>query len=120
MKKHFITLFQLTPVIISALLIAAHFLRVNNLILVIVSLLLPLGLLVRRPLTARIVQGALVLATIEWLRTIFVFVSLRSKIGLPWTRLTIILGAVACFTFASALVFFSKALKKRYGLAKNS
>ena len=120
MKKHFITLFQLIPMIISALLIAAHFLRVNNLILVIVSLLLPLGLLVRHPLPARIVQGALVLATIEWLRTIFVFVSLRSKIGLPWTRLTIILGAVACFTFASALVFFSKALKERYGLAKNS
>ena len=117
MKKHFIAILQLTPVIISALLTAAHFLLANNLIFVAICLLVLLGLLIRRPLIVRIVQVALLLATVEWIRTIFVFISLRTKMDLPWTRLAIILGVVALFTLASSLVFFLKTLKKRYGLS---
>ncbi|MFQ6610961.1 MAG: hypothetical protein ACE5D7_09225 [Fidelibacterota bacterium] len=116
MNKHFIAILQLIPVIISALLIAAHFLRANNLILAAISLLVLLGLLIRRSLFMRVVQVALLLATAEWIRTTLVFVSLRTKMDLPWTRLAIILSAVALFTLASSLVFFSKTLKKRYGL----
>jgi len=117
MKKHFIAILQLIPVIISTLLIAAHFLRANNMIFVAISLLVLPGLLIRRPLFVRIVQIALLLATVEWIRTTLVFVSLRTKMDLPWTRLAIILGVVALFTLASSLVFFSKTLKKRYGIS---
>ncbi len=118
MKKHLIAVLQLIPVFISMLLITAHFLRAHNILLVVISLLLPFGLLIRHPLSARIMQGALVLTAIEWTRTIFIIASYRSDIGHPWTRLAIILGAVACFTLASALVFFSKTLKERYRLIK--
>jgi hypothetical protein len=62
------------------------------------------------------IQGALVIAAIEWIRTIYVLVSIRLEIGLPWARLAVILGAVACFTLASVLVFFSDTLKARYRL----
>ncbi len=99
------------------LLIAAHFLRADNIYLVAVSLLLPMLLLVRHPSSVRIVQAALALAAIEWGRTIFVIVSLRERMGMPSTKLMIILGAVACFTLLSALVFFSKSLKERYRLS---
>ncbi|HDZ62250.1 MAG TPA: hypothetical protein ENH40_03795 [Nitrospirae bacterium] len=116
MKKTFITLLQLSPVIISMLLIAAHFLRSNSIILVLVSLLLPLLLLVRHPLSARIVQAALALAAIEWVRTLLMIVSVRESMGIASTRLIIILGSVAGFTLLSVLVFFSKSLKERYRL----
>jgi uncharacterized membrane protein YgdD (TMEM256/DUF423 family) len=118
MKKHLITFFQLTPVIINMLLIAAHFMRANNSFLVIVCVALLTGLFVRAPLAARMMQGALVIAAIEWGRTIHALVSLRLEIGLPWVRLAVILGAVACFTMASGLVFFSGTLKERYRLDK--
>jgi hypothetical protein len=38
--------------------------------------------------------------------------------GASWERLAIILGVVACLTFLSSLVFFSKTLKERYRLKK--
>lgn len=118
MKKALITLLQLFPVVISMLLIAAHFLRANNILFVAVILFLPLLLLVRHPLSARIIQAALVLAAIEWVRTLLMIVSVRERMGMPSTRLILILGAVACFTLLSALVFLSKTLKERYGISK--
>jgi hypothetical protein len=118
MKKGLKTFLQILPVIVSTLLIAAHFLRTGSYLLVLVSLLFPLILLKRHPLSARVMQGFLVLATIEWVRTILNLVSFRSSIGLPWTRMVIILGTVACFTLASALVFYSKTHRERYRLIK--
>jgi uncharacterized membrane protein len=120
MKKHIIAFIQLIPVIISMLLIAAHFLRANNIYLVAVCFILLLGLLVRAPLPAKVMQGTLVISTIEWIRTAYTIVSVRMQIGLPWTRLAVILGAVACFTLTSGLVFFSKTLKERYMLEKKT
>ncbi len=114
MRKLFVTLFQLLPVIISALLAAAHFLRSGTHVLFAISLLTPFVLLIRRPLSVRIVQAALVLATLEWIRTVFVLASVRARAGTSSTRLVIILAAVACFTLASALVFYSKTLRERY------
>ncbi|MFQ6606879.1 MAG: hypothetical protein ACE5DP_04445 [Fidelibacterota bacterium] len=118
MKKGATAFIQLLPVILSAFLMAAHFLRTGNTVLVIISLLLPLVLLIRRPWSARIMQGVLVLATIEWIRTLFELSAFRAERGLSWTRLAIILGTVACFTLASALVFHTKTLRERYRLTK--
>ena len=112
--KTFITIL---PVIISALLIGAHFLRSMHYIVVISCMALPLVLIVRHPVSVRIVQAGLVLATIEWIRTTIVLASMRAEMGLPWMRLVIILGIVACFTFSSVFVFFTKTLKERYGLS---
>ncbi len=116
MKKVLLIIFQLMPVIISALLIGAHFLRSRNHVFVIICLALPFVLLIRKRISVRIVQFGLLLAGIEWVRTIFILASARADMGLPWTRLTIILGIVACFTVASAFVFSAKTLKQIYGL----
>ena len=118
MKKHIVPFFQLIPVIISMLLIGAHFLRSENLVFTAVSLILLFGLFIRHPLPARILQLALFLSTVEWVRTAFILTSVRLDAGLAWTRLAFILGAVACFSFASIFVFFSKTLKERYSLRK--
>ncbi len=118
MKKCLIAFAQLIPVIISALLTGAHFLRAGNHIFVIVCFVLPFGLFIRHPLSARVVQIALLLATMEWIRTTFSLIAARSEMGLSWTRLAFILGTVACFTFLSALVFFTRTLRERYKLMK--
>jgi len=107
---------RLVPVILSMLLLAAHFYRAGNLILVIIVLAVPLILLLRKKWAARAIQAVLVLGGIEWIRTLVELVKIRQSMGAPWGRLVIILGVVALLTMASAAVFRSKALKDRYHL----
>lgn len=112
---------RLIPAILSALLLAAHFVRMGSPILVILALMLPWLLFFPQGWAARFVQVALIYGTIEWVRTLWVFVAERSEAGQPWTRLAIILGVVALFTAGSAMSFsLSRPLRRRYGLDKAS
>jgi len=95
---------KIVMVIISSLLIGAHFFRWGYYPLVIVSLLFPVLLAVRRAWTTGVVRLLLVLAAIEWIRTLIMLVAERRATGMPWTRLLIILGSVAIFTIASAIM----------------
>jgi len=108
---------RLIPVILSFLLLGAHFLRTGTLVLVIGCVLVPFLLLVRRPWVARTMQVLLVVGAAEWVRTLWGFAAFRRAHGQPWTRMALILGAVAIVTLLSALVFRSKALRERYGLS---
>jgi hypothetical protein len=107
---------RLLPVFLSALVLAAHFLRSGRFSLTTLCLLFPVILLIRHKVSARIVQLALVLGSLEWVRTLVVLASHRQAMGEAWTRMAIILGAVAAFTAASALVFKMKGLRERYDL----
>lgn len=108
---------RLIPSLLSSLMLAAHFLRMGSLPFIILALIIPCVLFLRRKWAARLVQLALILGTIEWVRTLLGFVAERNAQGQPWTRLAIILGLVAVFTAISALMFsFSRPLRMRYGL----
>ncbi len=120
MKNGIITLLQLLPVLFSALLIAAHFLRSGNLPLVFLSLAIPMVLLMRHKLAVRLVQTALFLAALEWVRTATMLAMLRSDLGLPWIRMAVILGSLAAFTVGSVFVFLSKTLRARYNLSRTN
>mgnify|MGYP001547979985 CR=1 FL=1 len=102
---------RLIPVILSAILLAAHFSRAGLPSISLLALGLPFLLLVRKPWAARTVQLALVLGGLEWLRAAWGYVQQRMALGEPWTRLLVILGAVALLTWASALVFRSPRLR---------
>ena len=104
------------PVALSALLIAAHFLRTGELFLVALCIGLPLLLLFRQRSLVRIVQGGLVLSSMVWLHTLHGLVSMRVALGQPSFRLMLILGGVALFTLASAFVFESQTLRRVYGV----
>ena len=65
---------------------------------------------------ARLAQVTLVVGALEWLRAMAGYVSVRMELGMPWTRLAIILGGVALFTLLSALVFQIPRLRRRYQL----
>lgn len=107
---------RLLPVFISFLLLAAHFLRSGQTIVVIALLLLPLLLLLRSDWVPRVIQLVLLLGAFEWLWTLYSVAQIRIGLGMPWTRMAVILGAVALFTALSCLVFRAKALRKRFAV----
>ena len=99
------------------LVLAAHFFRAGNLPLFAVALLfLPL-LFVRKRWAAWAVQAALLAGTVEWVRTLGVFAGQRRAMGLPYTRLALILGGVALATAACLLVFRSRRVRRFFGTA---
>jgi len=110
------SLVQLLPVILSFVLIGAHFLRVGFLPVVALCAVAPFVLLVKRKWAARGVQLLLVVAAGEWIRTTIQLVAERESAGQDYLRLTLILGAVALVTLGSALVFHTRRLKQRYRL----
>ncbi|GBE57674.1 hypothetical protein BMS3Abin01_00595 [bacterium BMS3Abin01] len=100
------------PVYLSALLMAAHFLRAGSLPLVILSLTFPLLLLTGRLWAVRLVQAVLVLAALEWLRTLAAIVDERQAVGESWTLAAVIIGSVALFAVAAALILQRRPHKK--------
>ncbi len=105
---------RLLPVILSFLLLAAHFYRAGNVILTGLCVLLLFLLFLRKPWVPRLFQVLLVLGSLEWLRALYVFAQMRIAFEQPWTRLAVILLAVALFTALSGLVFEGAALRARY------
>jgi len=105
---------QLVPVVLSLIVLGAHFFRAGNLFMIFAVLCL-LGLLaVRRVWAARIVQVALVLGAIEWVRTLVSLAGQRSRAGEPVVRLILILGSVALVTGLAALMFSAGPLREKY------
>ncbi|MHB1313140.1 MAG: hypothetical protein ACYC3L_14080 [Gemmatimonadaceae bacterium] len=105
---------QLTPVVLSLLVLGAHFLRPGNFIMVAVVVIV-LGLLaVPRRWAARTVQAALLLAAVEWVRTLVVLYAERVQLGQPALRMCVILGSVALVTALSAAVFRTARLRAWY------
>jgi hypothetical protein len=106
--------FRLLPVILSFLVLAAHFYRAELFALTAACLLLPFLLLLRRSWIPRLFQAVLLIGALEWLRTLYVFASMRVAFEQPWGRLALILGGVALFTALSGLVFRARTLRTRY------
>jgi hypothetical protein len=109
---------RLLPVILSYGLLAAHFSRAGHFPLVLLSLLIPMLLFVKKKWAARILQVLLLIGGAEWIRTMFGYIEVRKAVGEDWGRLAIILISVALLTACSGLVFAGKSLKRRYKLNK--
>lgn len=107
---------RLLPVLVSSVLLAAHFLRSGQLVLVLICISFPLLLFVRQTWAVRIVQVVLLLGGFEWIRTLLTLVAERVQAGQPWVRMSLILLAVALWTAGSLLVFLQPSLKVFYGL----
>ncbi len=104
------------PIVLSLVVLGAHFLRYDNKIGVIAALALIGLLFLRKTWVARVVQVALLLGTLEWAHTLYQLVQVRAAQGLPYTRLAIILGTVMAITALSALLFQLRPMKRIYGL----
>jgi len=109
---------QLVPIILSLVVLGAHFLRGGHVVLVAAILVVIGALFVRRPWAARTAQTTLGLGALVWLQTLFQLATTRMQAGEPVKRLVIILSSVTAVTLLSALVFQSATLRRRYGLGQ--
>ena len=101
---------------LSLAVLAAHFYRAGTWWLAMACVVLMVLLAVPRAWVARVVQTCLLAGAAEWVWTVFTLAQQRVAQGQPWTRLAVILGAVALLTAASALVFRNARLKAHYRL----
>ncbi|MFQ5525473.1 MAG: hypothetical protein ACE5GX_04360, partial [Thermoanaerobaculia bacterium] len=95
----------LTPIVLSLLVLAAHFLRGGNLLFVMVLLTLVALLPLRKRWVGRLVQATLLLGALEWARTTTQLAMARADQGEPFLRMVLILGVVTAVTLASGLLF---------------
>ena len=99
-------------VVMSLVVLGAHFLRYGNAVGVAISLA-PIALLfVHKPWAARAVQVVLLLGVIEWALTLYELVQMRSALGMPATRMVAILAAVILVTAASGLLLETRTMKQ--------
>lgn len=105
---------QLVPVVLSLIVLGAHFYRAGNYFGVAVALGLLALLAVRRRWVARAIQVVLVLGAAEWIRTVVRLAAWRTEHGQPALRMTLILVAVALVTALSALIFETARMRRRY------
>lgn len=108
------TVIRLLPVLLSALLIAAHFFRSGNIGLAVVSISAPFMLLINRRWVMHVISGMLLLGAMVWIETTFAFIHIRQALGMPWVRLGAILGLVTVLTASSGLVFRKKKITDIY------
>ena len=108
------------PVVLSLVVLGAHFMRYDNSVGVVGALVLIALLIVRRPWVARLMQVVLILGALEWVHTIYELVLVRAAQGQPFIRMVVILGVVAVVTLCSALLFQSPTLKKSYRLDRQA
>ncbi|GEM_PF-671490 len=111
---------RIVPLILSALLIGAHFLRGGHLFIMLLCVAAPLLLLLRKRAVTIGIQVMLAVAAVEWLRTAMQIAEERAASGAPVTRMYVILGSVAAFTLLSAVPLFGLAGTGARGLAVES
>lgn len=105
---------RLAPVVLSLLVLAAHFYRAQALLALAATLAVLALVFVRRPWVPRVLQLALLLGAIEWVCTLVALVQVRESLGQPYTRLALILGAVALATALASLAFRWRAVRAHY------
>ena len=108
------TALLLVPVVVSLLVLGAHFLRAGSVALMLACLGLLALLAVRRPWARRALQAALGLGAVEWLRTLVADVNARELAGEDWRRLAAILGAVAALAVVAVLALEAAPLRARF------
>lgn len=101
-------------IIISAILLAAHFLRFGNLLLTAVCLLVPALFLIRRAWSLWLLQGFTYLGAVIWLFTLVQLVIERVAMGRSYGVAVAILGTVTLFTIVSGVLLNSEVMQRRY------
>jgi len=101
------------PAVLAALLLGAHFLRAQNLPLLIASLALAAILLVPRRTVRLLCRICLAAGAAEWGLTAWRIAQARMAHGEPYVRMLVILGGVAAFTTAAAWLLPAAARDER-------
>lgn len=101
------------PLVISCLLLGAHYMRAGSPGLVLMWLFAPMLLFVRKRWVSVVFGVMLLWGGLVWVGTALVNMGERFDQGRDWMRMALILGVVGLFTAASALAFRTKGFKAR-------
>ncbi len=104
----------LAPTALSALILAAHFLRRGQWVATGACLGLVALLFVPREWARRGLQLALLVAAAEWTRTMVELATARRAAGEPWVRMAVILGAVVALALVAIATLDSPRLRRRF------
>lgn len=105
---------RIIPLLIASLLLAAHFLRSANIGLVVVAVLMPFLLLIKKRWSLIVLQLSAYVAASVWLYTTIQLVQERMLFGRRWGVAVTILGSVTLFTIFSGLLLNSRAVRDKY------
>jgi hypothetical protein len=108
------TTLLLLPTILSFWILAAHFLRQGNLVLVAACAILPAALLLRRRWILRSLQLFLALACVLWLLTAWDLMQQRMANYEPFLRMALILGGVGAFCLLAAALLQTSRIKRAF------
>jgi hypothetical protein len=103
-----------TLIVLTALLLAAHFLRAGNIALVVVCLIAPLLLLIKQRWSLIALQLFAYASAVIWLITLLQLVSQRIALGRSWGGVVAILGTVTLVAVLAGLSLNSPGFKTRY------
>lgn len=97
------------PLYFSAAITSAHFLRENSFLLAILFLVFPLINLIKKDWVRWMLVGFCGVCGVVWVTTTRALIVQRVQLGEDWTRMAIILGAVAILcVFSGYLVWTDK------------
>ena len=103
--------FRYVPIILAAILLAAHFLRSYSLLPMTLCLMAPFLLFIRNRWSRVTLQLLTISAALIWLATLSGIIQQRSFEGRSWTVSAIILGGVALFTLFAGWLLNSPPVK---------
>ncbi len=102
------------PIILAAILMAAHFLRSYSLVSMAICLLAPFLLLIKKRWSLVTLQLLTIPAALIWLLTLHGIIQERVFEGRSWTASAVILGVVALFTLFAGWLLNYPEIKERY------
>ena len=100
--------------VLAAALMAAHFFRAANWLLVALCLAAPLLFFYKKRWSLLLLQLGAYCASATWLATTLSLVQMRQQSGQPWTAAVLILGAVMLLTLLAGLLLNSRCLRDAY------
>ena len=106
--------FRFLAIILAAILLAAHFLRSFSIIPMLVCLLAPLLLLIRKRWSLLSLQFATIPAALIWLLTLYGIIQQRIFEQRSWTASAIILGTVTLFTLFAGWLLNAPTVKEKF------
>ncbi len=98
----------------ATLLLAAHFLRVGDIIATAACLAVPGLFLVRQRWSLLLLQGLAYIAAAIWLATAWQVVAIRWSLGRPWHLAAVILVSVAAVSVLAGGLLQSSTFQLRY------
>jgi len=104
----------LLPVLLALVVLGAHFFRAGDIAALSLVVLLIALMPLRRRWVSWLLQAALALGTLEWLRTLAALIAVRESTGGPYLRLAVILGGIAAATAMCTLCLRSRRVRDHF------